>query len=141
MQFKIDDISRTFFPNVFKKKQKNVILDDLIFFTDQIYVMHKAGNTLADSLAFVQEQTDNENLKSAFYTMSIRLQKGMSFSKALADYPEIFPEYYVENIYAAEISGTVQETLKRMSKYLKSEKKLKLQIKKNYLYIVIVFLL
>lgn len=64
----------------------------------------------------------SKEIKNAAYPIALDLEKGNPLSKAIKNYPEIFPEYYIKNIYATEITGVLQETLNRLSKYLKSEK-------------------
>lgn len=116
------------------KKRKKIILDDLIFFTDQMYAMFKAGFTLSATTTFLSKHSGSKILDDALVSISIELERGSSLSKAISSYPEIFPEYYIKNIIAAEGSGTLDETLKRLSRYLKNKKILQQQIKRTSFY-------
>jgi type II secretory pathway component PulF len=71
--FKVDETSLKFFQLIFKKKRKDVTTDDLIFFTKQILSMYKAGFTLSSSMAFIEDQTESENLRNAIYSISLAL--------------------------------------------------------------------
>ena len=42
--------------------------------------------------------TESENMKDALKAIRIALEKGLPLSKSIAMYPDIFPEYYIQNI-------------------------------------------
>ena len=125
------NLKRLFFTS---RKRKKIILDDLIFFTDQMYSMFKAGFTLSATTSFLSKHSGSKILDDALVSITIELEKRNSLSKAISSYPKIFPEYYIKNIIAAEGSGTLDETLKRLSRYLKNRKILQQQIKKTSFY-------
>lgn len=138
--FKVDEPSRKIFRWIFYgRKRKGVTIDDLIIFTDQMQSMYKAGFTFAATMAFLHEHIDNELMKDALFTIQTELEQGIPLSRALSSYKNIFPEYYINMISAGEIGGVLEETFKRLSRYLKSEKKLKREIRKVFFYPKFVF--
>lgn len=138
--FKVDEPSRKIFQWLFYgRKRKGVTIDDLIIFTDQMQSMYKAGFTFSATMTFLQEHIDNELMKDALFTIQTELERGIPLSRTLSVYKNIFPEYYINMIGAGEIGGVLEETFKRLSRYLKSEKKLKKEIKKVFFYPKFVF--
>lgn len=138
--FKVDEPSRKIFRWIFYgRKRKEVTIDDLIIFTDQMQSMYKAGFTFAATMAFLHEHIDNELMKDALFTIQTELERGIPLSQTLSVYNNIFPEYYINMIGAGEIGGVLEETFKRLSRYLKSEKKLKQEIRKVFIYPKFVF--
>ncbi|MFC1558085.1 type II secretion system F family protein [candidate division KSB1 bacterium] len=138
----IDEGSRNFFQSIFNKKiHKNFTIDDLIQFTDQLLAFIKAGFTLTSAIHNILQQTRSETLQFALITIHLEIEKGVSLSNSIEKYPELFPEYYVQNIRSAEVGGVFQETLSRLSNYLKGERQIKRQIKNLTLYPKIVLTL
>ncbi|MCP4727403.1 MAG: hypothetical protein GY863_20365 [bacterium] len=122
-----------------KRIRERITTDDLIFFTEQMKVMFKAGFLLSTTMNVLEDKTDSKILKNAILTISLDLEKGHTLSSTLEKYPEIFPEYYIKNIKAAEASGTLQDTLGRMANYLKAQIKLNYELKKTFFYPKILF--
>ncbi|MFC1562227.1 type II secretion system F family protein [candidate division KSB1 bacterium] len=120
---------------LFKKRQRNTVtINDLIEFTDQMHVLYKAGFTISSSLTFLNRQLESKPLEEASFGIALMLERGNSFSNGLAEYPKVFPEYYIKVVKSAEIGGVMQETLLRLSGYLKAQKKLEQDIKKTFQY-------
>ncbi len=131
----IDEKSRTFFNLLFRKRRRqNVTVDDLIVFTSQLHALFKAGFTLSSAVSVLIEQTENEKMLDALLGMRIVLEKGGSLSKAIEEYQDVFPGYYVKNIYAAEMSGVLQATLARLLRYLQSQKEIRQRFSRYFLY-------
>ncbi len=136
----VDEKSKKCFDLLFKNNMRTTVTaDDLIFFTVQAAAMFKAGISFTASFEIMADNTESERLKEAIQIVSIGLSKGEPFSKALEQYPDIFPEYYIKNIKAGEISGNMQEVLYGLVDYLKAEKMLKQEINSTFRYPIILF--
>lgn len=132
--FRIDAKSKNLIGLLFHRRQKKeVTVDELIVFTTQILALFKAGFTLSSAVSIIAEQTENEKMLDALLGIRLVLEKGGSLSKAIEEYRDIFPDYYITNIYAAEVSGVLQATLSRLLSYLKGEKELKQHLR-HYLF-------
>ncbi len=140
MSPKLDKGTKKLFKVIFGKRMgEGVSTDDLIFFTEQMKVMFKAGFLLSTTMDVLEKQTESKVLKDAILTITLDLEKGHTLSSTLDKYPEIFPEYYIKSIKAAEASGTLQDTLGRMTAYLKAQRKLNYELKKTFMYPKILF--
>jgi len=117
-----------------RRNRENLSVDELILFTDQMFALYKAGFTLSRAADVIVEEVQSDLMCDALFTISAEIEQGKPLSKAIAGYGHIFPEYYVQNISAAEFSGVLEETLKRLSRYLKSERQLKQHINRMFLY-------
>ena len=73
---------------------------DILNFTNQLAVMIRAGISLQDSLESIAEQNDNLKFKLVIIDLKGRIESGQSFSQALAEYPQIFSELYINMVAA-----------------------------------------
>ncbi|TRZ51461.1 MAG: hypothetical protein D4S01_04685, partial [Dehalococcoidia bacterium] len=74
---------------------KGISSSDLIIFTRQLSTMINAGLSLLEGLSGLRKQTQNRKLKLAIEDIIERIRTGSAFPKALAAYPFIFGEMYV----------------------------------------------
>jgi len=103
--------------------------DDLIFFTRQLQTVVRAGIPLISGLKALEEQTSNPRLKEAIKNTYQDIDKGQSFSDALAKHKNVFPEIYVSMIRAGEVSGSLEEVFERLSGVLEFQMKTKEMLK------------
>lgn len=92
-----------------------VKLKDLVIFTRQLATMINAGVPLVRSLATLQQQTENVTFKAAIQGVTKDVESGSSFGDALAKYPKIFSDIYVNMIRAGEAGGILDEILKKLA--------------------------
>jgi type IV pilus assembly protein PilC len=94
---------------------------DLIVFARQLATLLEARLPLNDALKILNEQTSNRTLKEALYQVSEDINAGLSFSQALARQTGVFPDYYVEMIRAAEVTGNMNELASFLADYTEKE--------------------
>lgn len=90
-------------------------LRDLVFLSRQLSVMVAAGLPLVDSLNVLKEQTDNAYLKKVVENISKDVQGGLRFSSALAKYPKIFDDFFINMVRAGETAGNLDEVLQYLA--------------------------
>lgn len=88
---------------------------DRVIFTRQLSTMLNAGLPLAQSLATVQDQTNNKALKSIIADVVGSINGGASLSDALSKYPKVFNTVYIALVNAGETSGTLDQSLARLA--------------------------
>lgn len=103
--------------------------DDMIFFTRQLQTVVRAGIPLISGLKALEEQTTNPRLKEAIKNIHKDIDKGQTFSDALAKHKNVFPEIYVSMIRAGEVSGSLEEVFERLSGVLEFQMKTKDMLK------------
>ena len=94
---------------------------DLIVFARQLATLLEARLPLNDALKILNEQTSNKTLKEAVYQVSEDINAGLSFSQALERQGGTFPDYYIEMIRAAEVTGNMSEIAAFLADYTEKE--------------------
>ncbi len=98
---------------------------DIAVLTRQLATLIGAGIPLFESLNALIEQVEKEQLKRALTEVREQVREGISFAKALEAHPTIFPPLYINMVRAGEASGTLQQVLERLTKFMESQAKLK----------------
>jgi type II secretory pathway component PulF len=98
---------------------------DLLMATCQLAVMTKSKIDLAESLRNVSEHCPHVGLKKTLTTVYDDVVAGKSLSVALSKQSNVFGEAYVSSIAAAEASGTIAESLSRLTDLLRNEIRLR----------------
>lgn len=111
---------------------------DILHFTSQLAVMVRAGISLQDALESIGEQSDNEKFRKVLLDLKLRIEEGNSFSQALAEYPQIFTNLYVNMVAAAEASGSLSDMLQKLAEYLDQETETRSQVKSAMVYPIII---
>ncbi len=94
---------------------------DLIIFARQLATLLEARLPLNGALKILGEQTTNARLKEAISQVAEDIDAGVSFSQALARQGKIFPDYYVEMVRAAEVTGNLNEVAAFLADYTEKE--------------------
>ena len=111
---------------------------DVLNFTNQLSVMIRAGISLQDALEAIAEQNANQKFKEVITDLKNKIEEGKSFSQALADYPQVFSELYMNMVAAAEISGSLSNMLQKLAEYLDHEADTRSQVKGAMVYPIII---
>jgi MSHA biogenesis protein MshG len=88
-------------------------LEDLIFFSQQLSTLYKAGVPLLTGLTSLSEQTDNKKLKSILESINRQIEGGNTLFEAMSRFPDVFSPVYINIIRAGETSGRLSESLDR----------------------------
>jgi type IV pilus assembly protein PilC len=111
---------------------------DILHFTNQLSVMIRAGISIQEALESIGQQQKNEKFKTAIIDIKEKIESGYSFSQALAEYPNIFSNLYINMVAAAEISGSLSKMLEKLAGYLDQEADTHSQIKGAMIYPAII---
>ena len=98
-----------------KKSSSKVGSKDKIVFTRQFATLIGAGLPLANSLRTVADQTANKAMKTVIEGVLADVEAGKPLVDAFAKYPKVFDKVYLSLIAAGEMSGTLDESLKRVA--------------------------
>ncbi len=102
-----------------------VTAQDITMATRQLATLVKAGIPLVDALSALVDQIDKPQLKTTFTKIRDRISEGQSFSDALAAFPGIFSNIYVNMINAGEQSGTLELVLARLAEFGESHERVR----------------
>jgi len=107
---------------------------DLTLFCTNLSSMTNAGIPLLNALNLTGDLLTNDKLAAATRKISQLVSDGSSFSDALAVFPNIFSNFFVNMIRTGEMSGTLDKALQEMSVYLEKEDNLRQTIKGMLIY-------
>ena len=114
--------------------RKSVSDKDLATFTRQFAVILEGGLPIVKSLEILAEQQRNHYFKKVLYDVKLKVEMGSSLSDALAEYPKIFDNLYIQMIRSGESSGNLDIVLKRLAAHLERIMSLKGKVKHAMVY-------
>jgi len=121
------------------RKRYRVTKKEVFLFTCQLEALNKSGRLpLAKAIEFLANQQENEDLKHLLRSICNDLSQGKSFSDALKAYPAVFPPFYVNSVHIGELSGKLDQVLKRLISHLEENMKLMKNLQKLMRYPMLV---
>ncbi len=84
---------------------------DMVFLSRQLSVMVLAGLPLVGALEILARQTSKPALRKIVESISENVRGGSRFSSALARYPKVFNDFYINMVRAGETAGKLDEVL------------------------------
>lgn len=108
--------------------RKSVPLNELTLITRQLASLVKANVPLIESITAIMEQSENETMKIALSDIRQNVNEGASFSKSLANHPNIFTKVYINMVDAGESSGTLPLVLVRLAEFLEIQSRLRAKV-------------
>ncbi len=127
-------------PVSIKKKPKDILEDipffqqkikekDVVVFARQFATMINAGLPIIQCLDLLSAEEPNKKFKKILETIKTDIEGGISLSEAIAKYPDIFDELFVNLVAAGEAAGILDVILNRLSNYMEKAMKLKAKVK------------
>ena len=101
--------ARTFFRGISQR--------DLLFFTEELSTLVKAGLPLDRSLTITAELTSKPALRIVIQDILKQIKGGKSLGEALAAHPKLFSRLYVNMIRAGEAGGLLDTILSRLAEF------------------------
>jgi len=111
---------------------------DLSIFSRQLATLFAAAVPLVESLHTLANQTENPKLQEALLDIVADVDGGMEFDQALAQYPNIFSNFYVQIVKAGEESGTLDKVLNYLARYTEREHGIISKIRGSMIYPIFV---
>ncbi len=97
---------------------------DVATFTKELSTMLKAGIKLTEALSVLARQFNAPQLRAAAIEVRDKVVTGESFADSLAEYPQLFDVIYISMIRVGEVTGTLEESLAKMSMYMEKRQRL-----------------
>lgn len=111
----IDKLKEVGKESAFTNITNRITSKDKIVFTRQFATLIGAGLPLAQGLRTVSEQTENKKMRAVIDDILASIESGSSLYDAFAKHPEVFDKVYLALVSAGEISGTLDESLRRIA--------------------------
>ncbi|MBI2051939.1 type II secretion system F family protein [Candidatus Roizmanbacteria bacterium] len=115
-----------------------VSFNDIVDLTRQLAIMLNAGLTIVDSLEILKKQLQKESLQRIIVDIDKRIKSGETFSSALSNYPQYFPNLYISLVRSGEASGKLADILLRLSDDLEKRREFNGKLKGALIYPIIV---
>jgi type IV pilus assembly protein PilC len=119
--------------------KRGIPIKDKSIFYELISTMLTAGISIIQAIKIFSDQTTNKYFKQVTQEIAQKLETGKSFSEALSEYSHIFSESEIGMVSSGEVTGKLNEVLKRLSKELEEGVELRAKIRSALIYPVIVF--
>jgi len=113
---------------------RGVSLETKGLFTRQLASMVAAGVPLPNALEILRDQIDNPRMMEAIGGMIRDLQGGMSLSKSLGKYPDIFSRVYITLVEAGEASGKLEDILLNLAEKLEKDRSFNSKTRGAFIY-------
>src|ERR1700682_495300 len=98
----------------------------------------EAGLTVEQAFNALIEQAENERLRQVLAALRGEVIAGNTIAKALASFPNVFPELYRTLVAAGESSGQLPRVLSKLSDYLEERQQLRARLSLALIYPAIV---
>jgi general secretion pathway protein F len=127
-----------FTPPVRKKRFKTA---ELLIFSRELADLLSSGMKLSQALGTLARRGDTGEEHPLIADLRDSINRGLSMSDALAQYPDSFPSLYVSMIQAGEASGTQTEVLERLVTHYERIQEVKEKVSMALVYPAIVLLM
>jgi general secretion pathway protein F len=101
--------------------------------TRQLAVLLRAGVPLVEALRALTEETKGI-YREIFVDIREKVMAGASFSRAIDDYEDIFPEFYRNMVTAAQESGNMDKVLGQLADFLESQERVRRKVSTAMIY-------
>ena len=113
----------------FGDRLNTIAANDRINFTRQFATLVGAGLPIAQSLRTVAEQTSNKAMKTVIEEILADIEAGHSLGDSFSKHQNVFNNVYLSLIRAGEVSGTLDESLRRIAAQEEKDQKMMSKIK------------
>ena len=119
-------------------ESKRVRAKDLMILTRQLATLVESGLPLLRGLRILAKQSSVPALRRVLQGMCESVEGGSNFSEALAQYPKVFDDLYVNMAKAGEAAGSLETSLNRLAEFLEKAQKIKSKVKAAMTYPIVV---
>ncbi len=128
-----------FFSNYFRISFGFSKFERILFFRN-LSAMLSSGLPLTAALEVLNDQVRGAGIKKALVTISKDIENGTPLSKAMRKYPKYFSPYIVDTLHLGEITGTLVNTLDRVSVDLEKNYELSRKVTQALAYPIIILI-
>ncbi len=125
---------------LFKSLTQRITSKDKVNFTRQLATLIEAGLPLSQSLHTIVEQINNPKMRRVVEDIIASVEAGKSLGDSFGKHPEIFDKVYLALVKAGEVSGTLDQALKRLADQQEKDEELMRKVRGALYYPAIVML-
>ena len=113
---------------------------DILFFTEELSTLVRAGLPLDRSLSVAAELTPNPTLKNVILDILKQIKGGQSLAEAMGGHPKYFSPLYINMIRAGEAGGILDAILERLTEFERSADELRSYLRAALVYPILLTL-
>ncbi len=118
----------------FLDRLATISLRDKMMFARNLSVMISSGLTISKAIKNLSAQMNNKKFQKILLQIYNDVRSGKNLSDAMASFPGVFNELFVNMVKVGEIGGNLEETLKIVAVQLEKENSLKNKVKGAMMY-------
>ncbi len=107
---------------------------DKLLFTRELSILMKSGVSLGEALESLEEKSGKGRMAKVIRSLIQDVDNGQILSRALARFPKVFDDLYINLVQIGEASGTLTENLEFLSQQLDNSFVLRKKIQGILLY-------
>ncbi|HKM18056.1 MAG TPA: type II secretion system F family protein [Limnochordia bacterium] len=104
----------------------------------QLAIQLEAGVSLISSLQLLEEQSQDQRLTKALYTIRLDIASGSSFTSAIAKHRTLFPHEFIHLVEAGELAGELPTVFDHLAAYYEKMDELQKKVSEALMYPAIV---
>jgi type IV pilus assembly protein PilC len=93
----------------------------VMHFSRQLAAFVRAGVPLIESIEVIEQESENKLLRRVLAAVREELRTGETFSTSLEPFHTMFPQFYTDMVRAAELTGTLDDVLDEISRYIERD--------------------
>lgn len=107
---------------------------DLVVFTRQLSTLIEADMPLSEGLRTLARQVDKPSFGEVISDIADSVEGGSLLSAAVAQYPDLFSQFYIKLVQSGEVSGKLNESLLYLADYVERSQNLRSKLKSALAY-------
>ncbi len=119
---------------LFGKRKKKIVSQDIAIFSRQLATMMTAGVPLVQALNIVAQGHENPSMAELITAVRTDIESGSTLAEALAKHPVYFDDLFVNLTAAGEASGALETLLDKIATYKEKTEAIKQKVKKALTY-------
>jgi general secretion pathway protein F len=121
----------------FSKLFGKIKAQDVAVFTRQLATLLRAGIPLAESLAALIDQVENQRMQQIVTDVRRAVNEGSSLADAMAEHPKMYEPLYVNMVRSGEAAGNLDEVLFQLADFSDNQISLRNKVLSAMLYPII----
>lgn len=112
----------------FRDILERITIDDKIMFASQLTTLLRAGIPLVSCFDGLIEQASTNRFRNILTDVKERVEEGTSLTEAMRAHPKVFEDVFLSMVLAGELSGTLDQSLDRLTRILEKQYETKKKI-------------
>ena len=109
-------------------RRRRVRRHDVTLFTRQVASLTRAGVPILRALRTIASQTDNDRFGRVVRAIEGTIRDGSMLSEALAKFPKLFPQLYINMVRSGESGGILDTILTRLTEAREREDEMRRKV-------------